>query len=219
MAGKETLRERKKRETREQIQRAARKLMVESGYEKATMRSLAEAAGVGLGTISLHFKDKKTLLLSTFHDEIGRESLRAFESVPQVGTLKDKFMNIVAALYGYYGEHSIFLRPVVREAVFATGEWKMRFDAQLHEMIWMKIAMPAAGGLVVGLVERHKELGEVRPDVSGHHVAMAGWSLYLSGLIDGLNAETFDVDMQLARLEPLLDVLFDGVLVKGGNNV
>ena len=207
MTDKESLRDRKKRETREQIQRAARKLMVESGYEKATMRSLAEAAGVGLGTIALHFKDKKTLLLATFHDEIGRESRRACESVPRDGSLRDKFMNIVAALYGYYGKHAMFLRPVVREAVFATGEWKKRFDAQLFDII----------ELVAGLVEQHKELGEVRRDVSGRDVGMVCWSLYLSGLIDGLNAETFDVDVQLAKLEPMLNVLLDGVLVKRGD--
>ena len=209
MADRQSLRERRKQETREQIQRAARALMVEAGYEKVTMRALAEAAGVGLGTIGLHFKDKKTLLLSAFHDEIGQESLRAIESMPPDGTFKEKLMAVVGELYAYYGRNALFLRPVVREALFATGEWKDRFDAQLQEMI----------GLIAGLVERHKALGEVRPEVSGRHVAMAGWSLYLSGLVDGLNSETFDVGAQLAKVEPLLDVVLAGMLVQGDDHV
>ena len=202
MRGEESLREKRKRETRELIQRSARQLMVEYGYEKMTMRALARAAGVGLGTIGLHFKDKKSLLLSTFHDEIEREFLRAFEAMPSEGSLKDKLMSVVGAMYSYYGEHTIFLGPVAREALFATGEWRDRFDAQLREML----------GLVAGLVERHKELGEVRADVAASHVAMAGWCLYLNVLIDGLNAEVFDVDAQIAKVEPLLDVLLGGVL-------
>jgi AcrR family transcriptional regulator len=201
----QSLRERRKQETREQIKRAARTLMVEVGYDKVTMRALAAAAGVGLGTIGLHFKDKKTLLLSAFHDEIGQESLRAFEAMPQEGSLKEKLMSILGGLYAYYGRNALFLRPVVREALFATGEWRERFDAQLGEMIH----------LITGLVDRHKALGEVRQGVSGHHVAMAGWSLYLNGLIDGLNGETFDVEAQLAKVEPLLDVLLNGVLTQG----
>ena len=202
MKGEESLREKRKRETRELIQRAARRLMVEYGYEKMTMRALAKAAGVGLGTIGLHFKGKKSLLLSTFYDEIEREFLMAFEAMPREGSLKDKLMSIVGTMYGYYGEHTIFLGPVAREALFATGEWRGRFDDQLHEML----------GLVAGLVERHKELGEVRADVFAPHVAMAGWCLYLNVLIDGLNSEVFDVDAQVAKVEPLLNVLLGGVL-------
>lgn len=205
MAHGQSLRERRKQETREQIKQAARALMVEVGYDKVTMRALAEAAGVGLGTIGLHFKDKKTLLLSAFHDEIGQESLRAMEAMPREGTLKEKFMSVLGGLYAYYGKNALFLRPVVREALFATGEWRERFDAQLGEMI----------NLISGLVDRHKALGEVKPEVPGHHVAMAGWSIYLNGLIDGLNCDDFDVEAQLAKVEPLLDVLLDGVLFKG----
>jgi AcrR family transcriptional regulator len=205
----QSLRERRKQETREQIKQAARALMVEVGYDKVTMRALAAAAGVGLGTIGLHFKDKKTLLLSAFHDDIRQESLRAFEAMPQEGSLKEKVMSILNGLYTYYGKNALFLRPVVQEALFATGEWKERFDAQLGEMIH----------LIIGLVDRHKAQGEVRPEVSGHHVAMVGWSIYQNGLIDGLNSETFDVEAQLAKVEPLFDVLFNGVLVQEDEHV
>lgn len=205
MASGPSLRERRKQETRERIRGAARRLMAEGGYEQVTMRALAEAAGVGLGTIALHFKDKKTLLLSTFHDEIAREFLQAFSSVPEGGTLKEKFMVLVDRLYGYYERHAIFLRPVCREALFATGEWRDRFDGQLAELL----------DLVAELLDRHKELGDVRPDVSSHHVAMVCWSIYMNVLVDGLNAETFDAAAQRAKVEPLLDVLLGGVLARG----
>lgn len=198
-----SLREKRKLETREQIQRAARSLITECGYEKTTMRALAEAAGVGVGTIALHFKDKKSLLLSTFHDEIGEVAVRAIESVPEDGTLKDKFLFILEALYGYYGEHTIFLRSVAKEALFATGEWKELFDAQLMGVIKRISAM----------IDMHKTSGEVRSEVNNHHVGAVCWSLYVNGLIDGLNGEVFDAKAQVAKVEPLLDVVLNGVLV------
>lgn len=208
MASEMSLRERRKQETREQIQRAARTLIAECGYEGATMRALAEAAGVGLGTIALHFKDKKSLLLSTFYDEIGEASLRAVESVPEDGPLKEKLLHILRGLYVYYGRHTIFLRSVVKEALFATGEWKEKFDAQLVAMV----------GLVAGMIDAHKESGEVRGDVSSRAVAHVGWSIYLNGLIDGLNSDEFDPEVQAAKIEPLLDALLTGVLSRGGDH-
>lgn len=203
-----SLRERRKQETREQIQRAARRLMARSGYERVTMRALAEAAGVGLGTIALHFRDKQSLLLSTFYEEIERESLEALAAAPREGSLKDKLMNVAAALYGYYAENTVFLRPVFREALFATGEWRKQFDVQ-HAALLAQVA---------GVIEAHKASGEVRPDVSSEAVALAGWGLYLSVLVDGLNAETFDVKTLLDRLEPMFDVLLKGALAQGGDH-
>lgn len=202
MTSETTLRERKKQETRAQIQRAARTLITECGYEKTTMRSLARAAGVGLGTISLHFKDKKSLLLSTFYEDIGEVTFSAIESVPQNDSLKEQLLSILRALYAYYGEHTIFLRSVVKEALFATGEWKERFDAQMIEVVRR----------VSALIDTHKETGAVDPTVLSQDVALVCWSIYLNGLVDGLNAEEFDAATQVAKVETLLDVVLNGVL-------
>ena len=202
MARKQSLQEQRKLETRQQIQKAARSLIIEYGFEKTTMRALAEKAGVGLGTIALHFTDKKSLLFSTFFEEIGEVLGRAIESIPFDAPLKGKFLHMLHCLYGYYGEQTLFLRSVVKEALFATGEWKDRFDAQFMEAL----------GQIAALVENGKAKGEVKSEVSGTHVALVCWSLYLNGLIDGLNAEVFDAPKQVAQVEPLFDVVLSGVL-------
>nr|WP_287411577.1 TetR/AcrR family transcriptional regulator [Pseudodesulfovibrio sp.] len=201
---KKTLRDQRKLELRKKILQAARAQFVEYGFEKTTMRGLAEVAGVGLGTISLHFKDKNTLLLSVFYDEITDVSFEAVESVPVDGSLKEQFLSMAGSLYRYYGANIIFLQTVVKEAVFATGEWKEKFDGQVGEMMIR----------VITFVDAAKERGEIRRDVDALALGSVCWSLYLTGLIQGLTSEIFDPEIQMAGIEPLLDVVFDGVLVR-----
>lgn len=207
MTERETLRDRRKAETRQRIQEAARRLIVEDGFEATTMRALAREAGVGIGTIALHFQDKTSLLFSSFFDEIGEVSVRAVDGAPRDASLREQFRHMVQTMYAYYGEHTLFLRSVVKEALFATGEWKARFDDQLEEVV----------GKVAALVETRKGTGEVRPEVSSLDCAMVCWSIYAAGLIDGLNRDCFDVQGQVDAVVARLDVVLDGVLAGGGH--
>ena len=198
-----SLRERQKNETRQQIQDAARILITEHGFEKTTMRSLAKAAGVGLGTISLHFKDKRSLLLASFHEEIGRVSMEAIESVPQDEPIREQLLYILRKIYGYYATQPRYLRVVVKEALFTRGAWREAFDLQLGVAI----------SLMGEIIESAKERGEVKPDINGEQVAALCWGLYLNGLIDGLKQDCFDPEAQVAKVEPLWDIVLSGILV------
>lgn len=197
-----SLRDRQKSETRQQIQNAARVLITEHGFEKTTMRALAKAAGVGLGTISLHFKDKKSLLLASFHEEIGRVSMEAIESVPQDEPLREQLLYILRKIYGYYATQTRYLRVVVKEALFTRGAWREAFDQQLGVAI----------SLMGEIVESAKERGEIKPDINGEQVAALCWGLYLNGLIDGFKQDRFDPEAQVAKVESLWDIVLDGIL-------
>jgi AcrR family transcriptional regulator len=59
------LRERKKRETRDALTRAALELFVERGYAETTLAEIAEAAGVSTRTIFAYFPSKEDILFCT----------------------------------------------------------------------------------------------------------------------------------------------------------
>jgi AcrR family transcriptional regulator len=198
-----SLRERQKSETRQQIQNAARELITKHGFEKTTMRALAKEAGVGLGTISLHFKDKKSLLLASFHEGIGCVMMDAIGSVPQDEHIREQLLYILQKIYAYYATQTRYLRVVVKEALFTRGAWREAFDQQLGEAIV----------LMGALIESAKERGEVKPDINSEQVASLCWSIYLNGLIDGFKQERFDPDAQVAKVAPLWDIVLSGVLV------
>jgi AcrR family transcriptional regulator len=56
------LRERKKRETREALTRAALELFAERGYDETTLADIADAAGVSTRTIFAYFPGKEDIL-------------------------------------------------------------------------------------------------------------------------------------------------------------
>jgi AcrR family transcriptional regulator len=57
-------------ERRAQVLRAARACIVAQGYERVTMRDIAETAGVSTGTVVHYFNDKETVLEAALLDKI-----------------------------------------------------------------------------------------------------------------------------------------------------
>jgi AcrR family transcriptional regulator len=74
-------REREKEEIRHKILDAARELFAAEGYEKVTMRRIAEAIEYSPTTIYLHFEDKDDLVRALCHADFGR-LLEAMQLAP-----------------------------------------------------------------------------------------------------------------------------------------
>lgn len=72
-------REREKEEIRHRILDAARELFAAEGYEKVTMRRIAEVIEYSPTTIYLHFEDKDDLVTALCHEDFARllEAMRA----------------------------------------------------------------------------------------------------------------------------------------------
>jgi len=67
------LRERKKRQTREALTRAALALFAERGYDETTLADIADAAGVSTRTIFAYFPSKEDILFCTI--QVTRDAL------------------------------------------------------------------------------------------------------------------------------------------------
>jgi AcrR family transcriptional regulator len=78
------LRERKKRETRDALTRAALELFAERGYDETTLAEIAEAAGVSTRTIFAYFPSKEDILFSTI--EAMRDALACALAERPAGT-------------------------------------------------------------------------------------------------------------------------------------
>ncbi|MGO9613081.1 MAG: TetR/AcrR family transcriptional regulator [Dissulfurispiraceae bacterium] len=83
-------REREKRSMREQILRAAMKLFLEEGFEKVTIRRIAEDIEYSPATIYLYFKDKDEILYA-LHEK-GFEEL--YERQQHVLSIKDPLLRL-----------------------------------------------------------------------------------------------------------------------------
>jgi AcrR family transcriptional regulator len=84
--------EREKEEMRRAILKAARHLFLEEGYEKTSIRNIAEAIEYSPGTIYLYYKDKNDIIFA-LHNEAFGVMMAYFQPIIEV---KDPFERMVA---------------------------------------------------------------------------------------------------------------------------
>lgn len=195
-----TRREQAKDETRRIILETAYSLFEEVGYEKATMRTLAARAGVGIGTIFQHFRNKPALLVATFDEEIRPVVENAIESIPPTD-LKKQLRHIIRHVFEFYAHRVPLSRVLLKEIVFMEGDGAPNIKALENEYI-QKVA---------DIFQEAVERGEIRKSANLPTAINAFWAYYTHTLLEGLNAPSFDIDGQLKKIDSLVDQLFKGI--------
>lgn len=81
------LRERKRAQLRERIERAALRLFAEQGYDRTTVAQIASEADVAERTFHLHFASKEDVVLGDIHDEMQALAAALAQRPPGTGVL------------------------------------------------------------------------------------------------------------------------------------
>jgi len=93
-------REREKEEVRRKILDAARALFEAEGYDRVTMRRIAEAIEYSPTTIYLHFEDKDDLVRALCHEDFGR-LLEALSLIPPAADPVEAIRQLGRAYVGF----------------------------------------------------------------------------------------------------------------------
>jgi AcrR family transcriptional regulator len=194
-----TRRKKNKAETRRIIFDTAYKLFEEKGYQKVTMRELAARAGVGLGTIFQHFKDKSTLLVSVFEHEFQPLVDQAFASVPQAD-LKTQLLYLVRQFYAFYAQRPHISRILIKELYIDPKNAEHISSSFLRDIGKLETLFVAA-----------KQRGEIDPRTNANDAVVLWWSYYSFVLLQALQSPYFDVDEQLNVFERLMDQQLNGI--------
>lgn len=194
-----TRRKKNRDETRQVIFDTAYALLEEKGYDKMTMRDLAAQAGVGLGTIFQHFKDKATLLVSVFEHEFQPIVDQAFASVPQ-GDLKVQLLCLVRQFYEFYARRPHISRILIKELYIDPKNSGRISRSFLRDM-----------GKLEALFEAAKQRKELDPQTNVSEAVMLWWSYYSFILFQALQLPRFRVDEQLNLMGRLIDQHLDGI--------
>jgi AcrR family transcriptional regulator len=89
--------ERKKKDARERILAAAEQaFIVENSYDETTIRQIARAADVGVGSVYNHFKTKAHILVELVKRHIRLVETRMNAAIPDGGTGADKIRALLA---------------------------------------------------------------------------------------------------------------------------
>jgi AcrR family transcriptional regulator len=118
-------REREKEEVRKKILDAARELFAAEGYERVTMRRVAEAIEYSPTTIYLYFEDKDDLVRGLCHADFGR-LLQAMETVARPKDPVEEIRQLGRAYCAFALESPnqyrfMFMTPVGKEEKLEDG--------------------------------------------------------------------------------------------------
>ncbi|HEX5776503.1 MAG TPA: TetR/AcrR family transcriptional regulator [Caulobacteraceae bacterium] len=189
-----------KQRTREKILEAGRNLFNERGYEGATVRDIARAAGKSTGAVFASFADKAELF-----DEIVAGDYRALEAemadaLREAATVEDALLGLFGAAYRSHA-HQL---PMVCAAMSAG--WSREPSAIPRSREALKPVLRLVGESIQRGVDR----GELAAATDVRLLRGIVWELYLSGyrsaIYEGLGAE----DMS-ARLGDQLRLVLAGV--------
>lgn len=120
---------------REQLLLVARRQIAESGYEKTTIRSVASACGLGVGTVYNYFKSKD-MLIASFMLEDWQECLWQMKEKSS-DDIECFLQNIYISLREFVEAHTSLFRDEDAKKVFSTtlAERHKILRDQLSEII------------------------------------------------------------------------------------
>jgi AcrR family transcriptional regulator len=102
--------------TRRRILEAAQDCFSKVGFEAATTREIAAAAGIAAGTLFNYFPAKEAIALALVADALG-EARRRFDRRPRGDSLEEDLFALIAAELRSLRPHRGYVRPVLETAL------------------------------------------------------------------------------------------------------
>jgi AcrR family transcriptional regulator len=94
----------KSRETAEKILNAALTLFREKGFEAATMREIAERAGVATGAAYYYFPSKDAIVMAFYERSGGEIAALVNEAIEPIDDLRERLAAVIQVKFRYFAE-------------------------------------------------------------------------------------------------------------------
>jgi AcrR family transcriptional regulator len=188
-----------KQRTRERVLSAARRLFSERGYEGATIRDIAQAAGMSTGAVFASFSDKSELfdeILTADYEVIYAQMVQAARTA---GTVDEALLGLFSVAYSFHLDQLPLLRASIAVSWTRTEAAERRARTDLKHIF----------RLIGEVTQRGIDQGQLKSDIDAKLLAEMTWDVYVANyrraVFDG-----WAVDALLARLSDQLKVIFAG---------
>jgi AcrR family transcriptional regulator len=189
-----------KQHTRRLLLDAAKRLFNERGYDAATVRDIAAAAGLSTGAVFASFADKADLFGAVIMDDF--EGLAAHLAAAEDhadATTEASLLRLFSAVYAFQRDHL----PLVRAAI--GHSWLGHPEAEAR----MRIGVGAILALVADRLHAGVARGELSPDLDIRLVNEMIWESFLANYRHAI-FEACDADALAARLAAQVRILLAG---------
>ncbi|WP_419318482.1 TetR/AcrR family transcriptional regulator [Caulobacter sp. ErkDOM-E] len=188
-----------KQRTRERVLSAARRLFSERGYEGATIRDIAQAAGMSTGAVFASFADKTELfdeILTADYEVIYAQMVQAARAA---ATVDEALLGLFGVAYNFHVDQLPLLRASIAVSWTRTEAAERRSRADLKHIF----------RLIGEVTQRGIDQGQLKSGIDAKLLAEMTWDVYVANyrraVFDGWTVEAL-----LARLSDQLKVIFAG---------
>jgi AcrR family transcriptional regulator len=188
-----------KQKTREKILAAARRLFTERGYEGATVRDIAGAAGMSTGAVFASFADKAELF-----DEIVASDYRQLEA--EMAKVVQAATGVQEALLGLFG---IAYRSHVHQLPMVCAAMSAGWTRDPSTAPRSRDALKPIVGLIRDALQQGVERGELASHTDVRLLRGIVWEVYLSGYRAAVY-EGWAADDMVRRLDDQLRIILAG---------
>ena len=164
-----TIREKKKRQTRQAIMEAAVQLFSTKGFERTSIEELARTAGIGKGTIYSYFQTKSDILHAFCEDELERLHFELTSTADQNIPIVQQMVRIYMIEFNHLIENPEFARMYMQQTTFPRDPDLKKHQASSNT--YFKLLFP--------IFEKAQERGELRKDLELLHITGHFYGLYL----------------------------------------
>ncbi|MGH9684420.1 MAG: TetR/AcrR family transcriptional regulator [Candidatus Acidiferrales bacterium] len=196
------LREQNKLEKRERIRGTARDLFSRHGFDSATLRQIAHAARVGLGTLFNYAQDKRDLVFLIFNEELNQVTNQALSAPNPAEPLIDQLMAISKPHYNYYGKDPALSRILLKELVFYSEGKQAATFQKIREHLLTGIEK---------LVREAQRNQFIRSEASAKIIARHFFFVFSAAIRWWIADPSADPEVGLADLRRLLELQIEGL--------
>ena len=188
-----------KQRTRERVLSAARRLFTERGYEGATIRDIAQAAGMSTGAVFASFSDKSELfdeILTADYEVIYAQMKQASLAA---ATVEEGVIGMFAVAYGFHVDQL----PLLQASIAVS--WTRSETAERRNRGHLKHIFT----LLTGVLNRGVERGELKSESDVKLLAEIIWDVYVANYRRAI-FDAWSVEALLSRLSDQLKVILAG---------
>ena len=197
------LRERGKLEKRLRIEKAAREVFAERGFEGATTREIADRAGVSVATLFVYAADKAQLLKAIFEWQLEKIS-DLHGSVDVRAKLVDQLIQFFRPRYELWARDPRLSRTAMSIGFSSHIEPAEVAKNPSVAMVWSNLQQSIAE-----IVDRYKRYSQRGSQVDTALLARAAFAIYMTDVQLWIAQPEPTVEGGLASLAALLELICD----------
>jgi len=200
--GRVTRRDMRREATKAAVLEAAEKVFLSQGYDGATIKAIADEAGVSPGTVLNAEPSKAALLVAILRNEVEiiAETIEQMEAALS-GGVEDRFNTLLQLMLEAQGRNAeLFAAAIAHSWMVSDPTYQAAFDQM--RLAWRPVRRVVESGIASG---------ELRSDLDVDAVMAVLVDLFMGALRESRRAEGDDLAQPQMGLAPRLALLVGGL--------